>query len=130
MATSIPLLIGAVTCVAFILGARTTNPRRELIIYAVGLVFAAMVYVGFAIVGGASWSWLGLEVAGVVVFASVALVGLRVSVWAISIGWAAHTAWDVLLHGVQEAAFVPEWYPVFCIGFDLVLAGYVAVRKR
>lgn len=125
----LPILLGAIVCVFFILIARQTG-QREVRIYAVGLVFAALVYVGFAIFGRASLSWLAVEIAGVLLFALVAAFGLKLSVWFLSIGWAAHVGWDVLLHTTTNVDFVPGWYPGFCIGFDLLLALYIGMNVK
>jgi hypothetical protein len=86
--------------------------------------------VGFALLGGAPRSWLILEVGGFVLFSLVALLGLRRSMWFVVVGWAAHPVWDVVLHKVLSVGFVPEWYPVGCAGFDLLLAVYIARRVR
>jgi hypothetical protein len=103
--------------------------KREMRIYAVGLIVAALIYVCFAVVRDAGPSWLLLESGGLLLFSSVALIGLRVSLWALVVGWAAHALWDVSLHRVMEVEFVPDWYPVICVGFDLFLSGYIAIRK-
>ncbi|HJU53079.1 MAG TPA: DUF6010 family protein, partial [Pyrinomonadaceae bacterium] len=102
-------------------------PRRELRLYAVGLISAALIYVGF-VARDVSLSWLTIELAGLLVFTLVALAGLKISPLILAAGWAAHVAWDVLLHGLFETTFVPRWYPPVCVGFDLLLAGYIAVR--
>jgi signal transduction histidine kinase len=36
------------------------------------------------------------------------------------LGWAAHAGWDLLFHRLDVASYAPWWYPVACIGFDLV----------
>src|ERR1044072_2497360 len=128
MATSLRLLVGALGCVVFILIVRKLALKREMTQYAIGLVVAALIYVGFAVAFDASFSWLLLEAGGVVLFSLVALIGLRGSTWALIIGWVAHTFWDVLLHKVLNVGFVPEWYPVGCLGFDLLLAVYIIKR--
>jgi hypothetical protein len=130
MATFIQLFIGALSCLAFILVARRLGLRRETTIYAFALVAAALIYVCFAVAGRAPFSWVALELGGLVLFSSVALLGLRIGLWALALGWAAHAAWDVLLHKFLDARFVPEWYPVMCIGFDLLLAAYMVARLR
>jgi hypothetical protein len=128
MATLLQLLIGTLSCVVFVLVARQAGQKREMILYAAALIIAALIYVGFAVAGGATVSCLVLESGGLVLFSLVALFGLR-SVWVLTIGWATHAVWDVLLHKVLEGGFVPEWSPVVCIGFDLFLAGYIAARR-
>jgi len=130
MTATLALLLGALSCLVFVLVARPAGWKREVFIYAVGLIVAALIYVGFAALGGAALSWLALEFGGLLLFSLVALLGLRSSVWFLSLGWAAHAAWDVLLHRVNSADFVPDWYPLACLGFDVFLAVYIAVRLK
>jgi hypothetical protein len=130
MATLIQLFIGALACLAFILVARRAGFRRERAIYAAALACAALIYVGFAAAGGASMSWVVIALGGLALFSLIALLGVRVSLWALALGWAAHAAWDVLLHKTSNVGFVPEWYPFVCIGFDLLLAAYLIARSR
>lgn len=130
MTTLLQLLIGTLACLVFVLVARQAGQKREMILYAAALMIAALIYVGFAVAGGATVSWFIIESGSLVLFSLAALFGLKWSAWVLMTGWAAHAVWDVLLHKVLEVGFVPEWYPVVCIGFDLFLAGYIVVRKR
>jgi hypothetical protein len=129
MQIALQLLIGVVACGVFILVARTLKPERELRLYATGLVIAALIYVGFTAQGAAP-AWLVLELAGLLVFTLLAWLGLKISPLILAFAWAAHVAWDVLLHKLLDVGFVPDWYPVVCVGFDLLLAGYIAVRVK
>jgi len=43
-------------------------------------------------------------------------------------GWALHPLWDAGLHD-HSTQFVPHWYIGACIGFDLLVAVYLASRK-
>lgn len=129
MQIALQLLTGVVACGVFILVARTLKPQRELRLYAVGLVIAALIYVGFT-ARGVTPAWLVLELAGLLVFTLLAWLGLKISALILALSWAAHVAWDVLLHKLLDVAFVPDWYPVVCVGFDLLLAGYIAVRVK
>lgn len=137
MITAVHLLLGALFCAAFISAARRLAPRRELQVYAAGLVAAALVYVVFAVAGGAPGGWLAVEFAGLVAFALFALPGLRRSPLPLALGWAAHALWDLLLHadalthaGGADVHFVPDWYRLLCSGFDFALAAYLAARPR
>ena len=127
MQIAIQLLTGVVACGVFILLARRLKPERELRLYALSLVIAALVYVGFT-VRGATLKWLALELAGLALFTLLAWLGLKISALILALAWAAHAAWDVLLHKLQDVAFVPDWYPLACLGFDLLLAGYIVAR--
>ena len=121
------LILGVVLALLFISFARLRGPRREPFIYSIGLIVAALFYVAFSSTG-ATTQWLMIELIGLVVFTIIAVLGLRVSLWFLAIGWASHVLWDVLLHLIREQPFVPDWYPVACISFDLIVAGYIAVK--
>jgi len=127
MRTILQLLAGASSCAAFVLLARRLAPRNECRLYALGLVVAALVYVGFA-ARGVSPGWLILELSGAAAFTLFAFAGLKGPHWILAGGWATHSAWDVLLHKLSETTFVPGWYPVACAAFDILLAGYIAER--
>ena len=123
------LLIGVISCGVFIALARRMSQQRELRLYALALVIAALIYVGFT-ARGATPAWLTLELAGLAVFTLCAWLGLKISALILALAWAAHAGWDVILHKVLNVAFVPDWYPMVCVGFDLLLAGYIAVRVK
>ena len=118
------LLLGAVSSLVLITLTRRLAPKLELRIYALSLFVAALIYVVFT-ARGATNAWLALEVAGLLVFTLLALLGLKVSALLLAFAWALHAAWDVLLHKLLTAAFVPDWYPLTCLSFDLVLAIYL-----
>ena len=115
----------------FILYARRGGPARESLVFAVGLVVAAVIYIGFALANGAPARALLLESFGVLPFGLLAWLGLRRSQLWLALGWAAHVAWDLGLNaGVRAPAFVPSWYPVVCVSFDLLVAGYIVAQVR
>ena len=132
------LLIGALACAAFVFAVRRLAPHGELRIYAAGLFAAALIYVVFAIAGGAPGVWLAIEFAGLVVFTLFALPALkRRSPLLLAAAWAAHALWDLLLHsdalthaGAADVHIVPAWYRLICAGFDLALAAYLAALSR
>lgn len=127
----IALLLGAALSLALVGLARTCPPRRERRVYGVGLVIAALIYVGFGVVGGASARWLALDSLGLFVYGTAAWGGLRGRPWLLAAGWAAHVAWDALLHlSGAGAEYTPRWYPWLCLSFDLVIAGAVLASGR
>ena len=126
MVTVIALVLGAALALALVGLARRYPPGRERRVYAVGLVVAALVYVGFGAAGGAGASWLALEISGVLLYGAAAWAGLRGRPWLLALAWAAHVGWDVLLHlGGAGSEYTPHWYPWLCVSFDLVMAGAV-----
>ena len=109
---------------------RGYDARTRQKLMSIWLMLAALIYVGFAVrTSNAQWWWT--ELAGVAVFVPLALLGLKYSPWLLVAGWAGHALWDVGLHSSyragQRAAFVPAWYPAACLGFDLLIASYIAV---
>jgi len=123
------LILGVVLALLFISFARTKGPRRETFLYSIGLIVAALFYVAFSFTGAGN-QWLMIELIGLVVFTLIAVLGLRVSPWFLVLGWASHVWWDIFLHLVREQVFVPDWYPVACISFDLIVAAYIAAKLR
>ena len=128
MQTTISVIIGVVLAIALILLARRSgNYAKEKRIYAIGLVVAALVYVGFGLFSD-SIQWKMIELIGVPVYALFAWLGLKKSGWFLALGWALHVFWDASLHGTSTP-FVPSWYIGLCLGFDVLVAGYLAARE-
>lgn len=119
---------GAVLAAGLILIAgKRGSYRKEKIVYAAGLIVAALIYAGFGMFSG-SPGWKLTEFGGVLINGVFAVLGLCFSGWFLSAGWALHVFWDVALHG-QHTDFVPFWYQMLCLGFDLLLAGYIGFRE-
>lgn len=121
--------VGAVVLivVAFLLSrfSRDIIGRSLLVIF---LFTAAGAYFGFAVAAGAGPIWTLVELAQVVIFGTMALLGLRGSPYWIAAGWALHPLWDVGLHYIGPGnSFAPMTYAIACISFDLVVAAYIAI---
>ena len=131
MRTLFELAVGFVLGALLVLSARRGGPARETPVFALGLIVAALIYIGFALANGAPVRSLLLESLGVLPFGLLAWLGSRRSQLWLALGWAAHVAWDLGLNaGARAPAFVPSWYPVVCTSFDLLVAGYVVARVR
>jgi hypothetical protein len=122
----VAVLIGVLGATVLVLLARTLAPRRELLVYGVGLGITAVAYVAFALLHGVPAVRLGLELVGAVIYGSAAVLGTRRWPWLLALGWTAHVAWDLFLHPAGGPAYAPVWYPWFCVGFDLPIGGYIA----
>lgn len=117
--------VGAVLAGLLVLQVRRRGPEGELRILAVGLAVAALVYVPLSL-RGAGGRWILGEAAGVVAFGAVALVAVRLgSARLLGLGWAVHVIWDAGLHLWPVRPWVGPEYPFLCVGFDLLLAGYL-----
>ena len=126
MQTVIEIVVGLFLGIVFILVVRLSGSYARS--FAVGLVVTALIYVGLAVFGNSS-AWIMIELAGVAIFAVFAWLGLRKTGWFLAAGWALHPLWDAGLHD-YSTQFVPHWYIGACIGFDLLVAVYIAFRGR
>jgi len=73
------------------------------------------------------YGWLLVELAGALVYVTLAVLGLKRH-WLIAAGIAAHgIAWD-LWHYVPGSSYIPSWYAIGCLVVDIGLATYAAAR--
>jgi len=121
----------AVIVPAFLLSRFTRDivGRSVLVIF---LFIAAGAYFGFATSGrevvGTNQIWMLVELAQVVVFGTMALLGLRGSPYWLAAGWALHPFWDVVLHYVGPGhPFTPWTYAIACVSFDWLIAIYIVI---
>ena len=124
--SALQILIGAALAVPLVLWARSRHGEDR--IYALGLVVAALVYVGFVLAAGAGGAALATELVGLALFGAVAWLGWRRSALWLAAGWAAHVGWDLLLHPLTGTGYAAAGYVRACIGFDLVVAAWIALR--
>jgi hypothetical protein len=70
--------------------------------------------------------WLGIELMGLLLFATLAWLGWKRSPGLLAAGIALHgVAWDCW-H--LRSSYVPHWYALGCLLIDLTLGAYVAMR--
>src|SRR5919202_888890 len=121
----------AVIVPAFLLSRFTRDiiGRSVLVIF---LFIAAGAYFGFATMGrevvDTQPIWMLVELAQVIVFGTLALLGLRGSPYWIAAGWALHPFWDVVVHYIGPGhPFTPWTYAIACVSFDWLVALYIVV---
>jgi hypothetical protein len=122
----IAVTVGVIGAAVLVLLARQLAPRRELLVYGIGLGFTAVAYVLFGLQRGAPADHLGHELVGAAFYLALAALGTWRWPALLAFGWIAHVDWDLFFHYASGPAFAPGWYAFFCVGFDLVLGGYVA----
>lgn len=107
------------------------SEKGEQTFFALFLLPIAGFYLAFTAYFGNEGAW-GLETAGVIAFAVLGLLGVRVG-GALIIGYLMHGLWDILhemqLHGVDifgslQATEVPLAYGAFCAAYDWCVAAY------
>lgn len=120
-------LIGAALAVAVGLLATIVGFDRDRAFYPTVMIVIASYYVLFAVSGGAMSSIL-VETAVMALFAIAAIAGFRRSLWLVVAALTAHGIFD-WVHGSMIAnPGVPPWWPPFCLAYDVVAAGYLAIR--
>jgi len=120
-------LIGAVLALATGVFGTVVGLDRERGFYPVVLVVIASYYALFAVMGG-SMGALAVEVGIMVGFVALAVIGFRRAPWLVVAGLAGHGVLDMAHPHLVTNPGVPGWWPVFCMTFDVVAAGYLAVR--
>jgi len=120
--------LGVVSAWGFVVSTRYSRlgERKSL---ALGLVVAALIYLGFVLYSGESLRWIVIESIGVVACLLMARAGVRGSSLWLAAGWALHPLWDLFHYFGPGAKFTPSWYPLACLSFDLYVARYIW-RKR
>jgi len=124
--------IAAAVTIAILFATRRMGSRGvalERVVMALFLAGMPLIYIAGWLVtggGGAGRAWLAIELAGLPVYAALALLGLRRSAWFLAAGIAAHgLGWDAWhLH----SDYIPRWYAIGCLLVDVGLALYVAAR--
>jgi hypothetical protein len=75
---------------------------------------------------GGSMYALALESIGIAAFVVAAAVGFKRSLWVVVAALAAHGAYDFVHGQLFTNPGVPQWWPAFCLAFDVVAAAYLA----
>ena len=119
------LLVGALLAFSVGLFATGLGLDRDRAFYPVVTIVIASYYALFAVMG-ASTHALVLESLVCAVFLAVAVTGFRWSLWVVVVALAAHGIFDLTHAAVISNPGVPNWWPEFCLTFDVTAAAYLA----
>ncbi len=100
---------------------------RERVFYPTVLIVIASYYVLFAVMG-ASRRTLILEILVASGFLLIGILGFKRNLWLVAIALVGHGAFDFLRPGFIDNPGVPRWWPGFCLVFDVVIGGLLALR--
>jgi hypothetical protein len=117
---------GVFLAAALVFYIRRYNERKKMHIAAFALFAAAFIYLMFAVVA-LQPLWMIIEATGLLLFLLFVWMAYRYSFWFLCLGWLLHVVWDAGVHPAQVAPYVPAWYAWLCMGFDVVIAVYVAI---
>lgn len=121
-------LIGVCLALAICAGASRTGFGRERAFYPLMVMVVASYYVLFAVLSG-SLLVVGWELSFMALFVATAIAGFRRHGWLLVAALAGHGVFDLLHPHLLDNTGVPPWWPAFCLGFDLVAAGYLAAQS-
>lgn len=126
------LLVGAALALMVALFAALIGLDRDRAFYPTVLIVIASYYILFAVMGGSPRALMP-ELAAFAVFACLAVLGFRSSLWLVALGLAAHGLFDYFRGDLIANPGVPAWWPMFCGTFDVVAGaclGFILVRRK
>jgi hypothetical protein len=121
--------VGIVLALAVVCFARASGFDRDRAFYPTVVVVVASYYVLFAAMGGSTQA-LVVESLIMAVFVVAAVLGFRRYPWLVVGSLAAHGLFDVAHDLVVANPGVPEWWPAFCLTFDVGAAALLAAGRR
>jgi hypothetical protein len=99
---------------------------RDRSFYPTVLIIIASYYVLFAVMG-ASGRTLVFEIVAASGFLLTAVLGFRRNLWLVVAATVGHGVFDFVHHLFIENPGVPRWWPGFCMAFDALFGGSLAV---
>jgi hypothetical protein len=102
---------------------------RNRAFYPLVLIVIASYYALFAVMGASARAIL-IESSIIAGFVVVSVLGFKVSLWFVVAALASHGLFDfVHVHLVHNPG-VPNWWPMFCMAYDVTAAAYLAWLLR
>ncbi len=120
-------LIGLLLSAAVVVFAAVIGFDRERSFYPTVLIVIATYYVLFAVMG-ASGRTLIIEIAAASVFFLFAVLGFKGNLWLVAAALLGHGIFDFIRPRFISNPGVPRWWPGFCLAFDVIFGGWLALR--
>jgi hypothetical protein len=118
-------VVGA--CLAIAVGVFATVVRldRDRAFYPTVAIVIASLYSLFAAMGGSTRALVIESIVGLG-FIALAVLGFRSSLWVVVAALAMHGVFDLVHGAVISNPGVPQWWPAFCLAYDVAAAVYLA----
>lgn len=123
------LLIGALLAASVGLFTTRLGMVRDRALYPVVTMVVASYYVLFAVMGAATGT-LVLELSVCAAFVTAAVAGFKRSMWVVVAALAAHGVLDLTHSALIPNPGVPDWWPEFCLAYDVTAAAYLALLVK
>lgn len=120
-------LVGILLALATVVFAAVIGLDRERSFYTTVLFVVATYYALFAVMG-ASRRTLIIEIIIASGFFILGVIGFKGNLWLVAAGLLGHGIFDFIRPGVVANPGVPHWWPGFCMAFDVVFGGWLALR--
>lgn len=119
------IFVGVTLALLVSLFARLVGLDRDRAFYPTVLVVVASYYDLFAVMGG-SVPALGAELVATMLFLGAVVAGFRWNLWIVAGGLIAHGLFDFVHGRLIVNPGVPDWWPAFCLSFDVTAGACVA----
>ena len=119
-------LIGIGLAVVVCVFAMLAGFDRDRVFYPTLVIVVASYYVLFAAMGSSTPA-LVLESVIAAAFLALAVAGFKKSLWIVVAALAGHGVFDFFHHLFIRNPGVPMWWPGFCLGFDVLAGGFLAM---
>jgi hypothetical protein len=119
-------LIGAGMAVVVCAFAMLAGFDRDPVFYPMLVTVIATYYILFAVMGS-STRVLALESLIAGAFLALAVAGFTQNLWLIVAAFAGHGVFDFFHHAFIQNVGVPVWWPGFCLAFDVLAGGFLAI---
>lgn len=119
----IGVILAAATCVIF---GTLAGFDRERVFYPLMVASIATYYILFAAMASSTPA-LTSESLGACIFLTLAVVGFKKNLWLVVVALVGHGVFDFFHHLVIQNPGVPEWWPGFCMSFDVLAGGFLAL---
>jgi hypothetical protein len=121
MASVVGVTLGLVVCVF----ARLVGFDRDRAFYPTMLTAIASYYVLFAVMGGSAFALI-VESIAMTAFLLAAVMGFKLTPGLVVAALGVHGVFDAFHREIVTNPGVPEWWPPFCLTFDVTAAGFLA----
>lgn len=120
-------LVGILLSLATVVFAAVVGLDRERSFFATVAFVVATYYVLFALMG-ASYRTLMVEIAVAIGFFLIAAIGFKGNFWLVAIALVGHGVFDFVRSSFISNPGVPRWWPGFCMAFDVIFGGWLALQ--
>ena len=117
--------IGSLLAVVVTVLARSVGLDRDRAFYPTVLIVVAHYYDLFAMIGGTTQA-LVIESIVMAAFVLAAVAGFKRNLWVVVAALVGHGVFDFFHAGIVTNAGVPEWWPAFCLSYDVGAGGCLA----